>query len=222
MFEELKAKITPPIWKSVLRPTGGRRQERSKRPSRSGCRDVGRAELPRLQMIGTISWKAAEGRPCRPSGRGRSMSRCALPPDCDAIAHLRSAFRAVLHAKIVDTPNRFVSDEPSSHPLTFQPIRPRPRPPRRLDRRSANRLHRGAGRDRHASRKHAARVGMSDTSAYALRRRPCGAPFREAWDAAMDYSLHLVEQDFFIRSRKGGCCPADLLQGRAGRRVAPL
>src|SRR5689334_11744136 len=34
------------------------------------------------------------------------------------------------------------------------------------------------------------RVGMSDTSAYALRRRPCGAPFRRAWDAAIEYSDH--------------------------------
>ena len=34
------------------------------------------------------------------------------------------------------------------------------------------------------------RVGMSDTAAYALRRRPCGAHFRRAWDAAIEYSEH--------------------------------
>lgn len=47
------------------------------------------------------------------------------------------------------------------------------------------------------------RVGMSDTSAYALRWRPCGAPFRQAWDAALDYALHRVEQAVFERSRNG-------------------
>ena len=35
----------------------------------------------------------------------------------------------------------------------------------------------------------ARRVGMSDTSAYNLRRRPCGVHFRRAWEAALDYSL---------------------------------
>jgi len=39
------------------------------------------------------------------------------------------------------------------------------------------------------------RVGMSDTAAYNLRRRPCGMHFRRAWDAAMDYSLHRAEDD---------------------------
>jgi hypothetical protein len=34
------------------------------------------------------------------------------------------------------------------------------------------------------------RVGMSDTAAYALRRRPCGEHFRRAWDAAIEYSEH--------------------------------
>ena len=34
------------------------------------------------------------------------------------------------------------------------------------------------------------RVGMSDTAAYALRRRPCGVHFRRAWDAAIEYSEH--------------------------------
>lgn len=51
------------------------------------------------------------------------------------------------------------------------------------------------------------RVGMSDSAAYKLRRRPCGASFRKAWDAALDYSLHLLEQDAFSRSRHGVARP---------------
>lgn len=51
------------------------------------------------------------------------------------------------------------------------------------------------------------RVGISDTAAYELRRQPRGAPFRKAWDAALDYSIHLVEQDSVIRSRKGVARP---------------
>ena len=51
------------------------------------------------------------------------------------------------------------------------------------------------------------RVGMSDTSAYNLRRRPCGAAFRRAWEVAMDYSLHRCEEDAFVRSRKGVARP---------------
>ena len=51
------------------------------------------------------------------------------------------------------------------------------------------------------------RVGMSDTAAYNLRRRPCGMHFRRAWDAAMDYSLHRAEDDAFVRSRKGVARP---------------
>ena len=51
------------------------------------------------------------------------------------------------------------------------------------------------------------RVGMSDSSAYKLRLRPCGAPFREAWDAALDYSLHRLEQDALSRSRHGVARP---------------
>lgn len=47
------------------------------------------------------------------------------------------------------------------------------------------------------------RVGMSDTSAYRLRRRARGAPFREAWDAALDYLAHRVEQGVLSRSLNG-------------------
>ena len=47
------------------------------------------------------------------------------------------------------------------------------------------------------------RVGMSDSAAYRLRRRPCGAPFREAWDAALDYALHRLEQAALGRALNG-------------------
>jgi hypothetical protein len=47
------------------------------------------------------------------------------------------------------------------------------------------------------------RVGMSDSSAYQLRRRPCGAPFRRAWDAALDYALHRLEQAALSRALNG-------------------
>lgn len=46
-------------------------------------------------------------------------------------------------------------------------------------------------------------VGMSSTSAYRLRRRPCGAPFREAWDAALDYALHRLEAAALSRALGG-------------------
>lgn len=51
------------------------------------------------------------------------------------------------------------------------------------------------------------RVGMSDSSAYAFRRRPSGMPFRRAWEAALDYSLHRLEQDAISRSRNGVARP---------------
>jgi hypothetical protein len=47
------------------------------------------------------------------------------------------------------------------------------------------------------------KVGLSRQSAYALRRRPCGARFRDAWDAALDYSLHLLEQAAVGRAING-------------------
>lgn len=51
------------------------------------------------------------------------------------------------------------------------------------------------------------RVGISRTAADNLRHRPDGAPFRRAWDAALDYSLHLLEEDAAVRSRKGVARP---------------
>ena len=47
------------------------------------------------------------------------------------------------------------------------------------------------------------RVGMSRTSADNLRRRPCGGPFRRAWQAAVDYALYRLEEDAHRRGREG-------------------
>ena len=51
------------------------------------------------------------------------------------------------------------------------------------------------------------RVGMSRTAADNLRRRPCGAPFRRAWQAAVDYALHRVEESAHRRGRDGVARP---------------
>jgi hypothetical protein len=51
------------------------------------------------------------------------------------------------------------------------------------------------------------RVGMSDTSAYELRNRPCGAAFAKAWDIALDYQLDRVEQRAVERSMNGVARP---------------
>lgn len=51
------------------------------------------------------------------------------------------------------------------------------------------------------------RVGMSDSAAYKLRRRPCGAAFREAWDAALDYALHRLEAAAMSRALHGVARP---------------
>jgi hypothetical protein len=51
------------------------------------------------------------------------------------------------------------------------------------------------------------RVGMSRTSADKLRRRPLGAPFRRAWEAAVDYALYRVEEESHRRSREGVARP---------------
>jgi hypothetical protein len=47
------------------------------------------------------------------------------------------------------------------------------------------------------------RVGMSDTSAYELRNRPCGAAFARAWDLALELKLDRVEQAAIERSING-------------------
>ena len=51
------------------------------------------------------------------------------------------------------------------------------------------------------------RVGMSRTSADNLRRRPSGAPFRRAWQAAADYAMYRIEEDAHRRSREGVARP---------------
>ena len=47
------------------------------------------------------------------------------------------------------------------------------------------------------------RVGMSDSSAYRLRRRECGYRFKRAWDAALDYASHRLEQAALGRALNG-------------------
>lgn len=47
------------------------------------------------------------------------------------------------------------------------------------------------------------RVGMSDRAAYNLRHRPSGGPFRQAWDAALDYAFHRLEQSALGRAING-------------------
>jgi len=47
------------------------------------------------------------------------------------------------------------------------------------------------------------RVGMSQSSAYRLRNRACGAPFRRGWDAALDCGVHRLEQAALGRALNG-------------------
>jgi hypothetical protein len=51
------------------------------------------------------------------------------------------------------------------------------------------------------------RVGMSRTAADNLRRRPKGAHFRRAWQAAIDYAAYRIEEDAHRRSRHGVARP---------------
>ena len=51
------------------------------------------------------------------------------------------------------------------------------------------------------------RVGMSDSSAYKLRNRPCGAAFRRGWDAALDCGVHRLEQAALGRALHGVAQP---------------
>lgn len=47
------------------------------------------------------------------------------------------------------------------------------------------------------------RVGMSDTSAYELRNRPCGHDFARAWDLALEFKLDRLEQAVIDRAIEG-------------------
>jgi hypothetical protein len=51
------------------------------------------------------------------------------------------------------------------------------------------------------------RVGMSRTAADNLRRRPCGVHFRRAWQTAVDYALHRIEENAHRRTRDGVARP---------------
>ena len=51
---------------------------------------------------------------------------------------------------------------------------------------------------------HACRaVGMSDSAAYKLHRSTRGEAFRQAWDAALDYAFHRLEQAALSRALNG-------------------
>jgi hypothetical protein len=47
------------------------------------------------------------------------------------------------------------------------------------------------------------RVGISAQSAYALRRRPDASLFRDAWEAALDYGYHRLEEAALKRAVEG-------------------
>lgn len=51
------------------------------------------------------------------------------------------------------------------------------------------------------------RVGMSRTSADNLRRKPQGAQFRRAWETAIDYAMHRIEEEAHRRARDGVARP---------------
>jgi hypothetical protein len=51
------------------------------------------------------------------------------------------------------------------------------------------------------------RVGMSDTSAYKLRSSYRGREFRRAWDAALDCTIHRLEQSAVSRAINGVARP---------------
>ncbi|MEO5772839.1 MAG: hypothetical protein ABIQ32_01795 [Sphingomicrobium sp.] len=51
------------------------------------------------------------------------------------------------------------------------------------------------------------RVGMSDTSAYAFRLSDRGSAFRDAWEAAVEYVEHRVDEGALARSLKGVARP---------------
>ena len=53
----------------------------------------------------------------------------------------------------------------------------------------------------------ARRVGLSASSAYALRRRPDAASFREAWDVALDYAISRLGDAAFSRALNGVATP---------------
>jgi hypothetical protein len=50
-------------------------------------------------------------------------------------------------------------------------------------------------------------VGMSETSAYKLRLSSMGEAFRSAWEAALDYAVHRLEEEVFLRVRRGVARP---------------
>ena len=102
-------------------------------------------------------------------------------------------------------PYRFIEHDSNKPKIPFTPATPRPR----HDGWTVERQYKfiEALAETGCVEEACRRVGMSDTSAYALRRRPCGAPFRRAWDTALDYGVHRIEEHAFKRSRFGVARP---------------
>ena len=144
--------------------------------------------------------EGSEGRPCRPSGRGaRCLGARCLPI---AIQSLTCARHFVLsYTPKLWIPNRFVSDEPSSHPLTFQPIGPfRPRHDGWTAEKQITFIE--ALAETTCVEEACRRVGMSPVG-LCITAAPMRMAFRDAWDAALDYSLHQLEQAAIGRAIHG-------------------
>ena len=62
------------------------------------------------------------------------------------------------------------------------------------------------------------RVGMSATSAYALRRRLDAAGFRQAWDHALDYGIRRLSDAAFSRALNGVAQPVFYKGEQVGER----
>lgn len=62
------------------------------------------------------------------------------------------------------------------------------------------------------------RVGMSASSAYALRRRLDAASFRQAWDIALDYAIRRLSDAVFARALHGVARPVFFQGEQVGER----
>jgi len=63
-----------------------------------------------------------------------------------------------------------------------------------------------------------ARVGMTDTAAYALRRRVDAGSFRTAWDAALDHAVKRLSDAVFARAIHGVAQPVFYRGEQVGER----
>ena len=61
-------------------------------------------------------------------------------------------------------------------------------------------------------------VGMSPSSAYALRRRADAQTFRDAWNVALDYAFHRLSEAAFARAMNGVATPVFFQGEQIGER----